>query len=179
VSRCTDRDIFESYVNNPRVGQRLVQWQPRMPFAGRCGHYYFIRPCRRAPTNDDLARITRNSHNAEATLTRINDTYIVHIGNRGVATASLMIPSRQDGIEEFQWIAHTHPLEQEDAYQRIARGPTAADRETLRILSSRWGQTESLVIVCRRGRVETCVPFRVEPSETAGTGGRLWTPSRD
>lgn len=172
MSRWTNEEIFESYVN--AFGARRVHWQRRIPFSGQVGHYYFLR--RRTPASfEEMARITRLSSNAEVTLTRINSAYIIHIGNPRIATAVLSVPYVQEGIEEFQWIAHTHPLEQENEYQMIARGPTDADRLALTIVAERWNQNESTVIVCQGGRVINTVVFRVETNEVL-PGGEIWTP---
>lgn len=158
MSRWSNEDIFEGYVGV--YGEDRIHWQRAIPFSGRVGHYYFFRRRRRRISFEDMARITRLSNNAEVTQIRINSAYIIHIGNVAVATATLTVPARQDGIEEYEWIAHTHPLEQENDYQMIARGPTPADRLALTIVSERWGQNESTVLVCRGGWVEREVTFR-------------------
>ena len=162
MTRLTVNDIFESYVI--LYGEDHVHQQVDTPFRGQPGHYYFVG---RRVSNEHLAQISFRSRHAEAALIKMNDAYIVSIGNTGVATATIVVPAqaaRQQGIEEYRWIAHTHPLEQESADQGVARGPTGADFEALEQLHHRgWGQNESVVIVCRGGRVIEVVPFRREP----------------
>ena len=54
-------------------------------------------------------------------------------------------------------------LVEESADQGVARGPTGADFEALEQLHHRgWLQNESVVIVCRGGRVIRVVLFRRE-----------------
>ena len=162
MTRLTVNDIFESYLSS--YGDDRVHRQADSPFRGHPGHFYFVG---RRVSNEHLAQISFRSHHAEAALIKMNDAYIVSIGNTGVATATIVVPAqaaRQRGIEEYRWIVHTHPLEQESADQGVARGPTGADFEALEQLQRRgWGQSESVVIVCRGGRVIDVVPFRREP----------------
>lgn len=168
MTRLTLNEIYESYVSS--YGDDHVHRQAGTPFRGLPGHHYFVcneqHVCRRV-SNEHLAQISLRSRHAEAALIKMNDAYIVSIGNTGVATATIVVPAqaaRQQGIEEYRWIAHTHPLEQESADQGVARGPTGADFEALEQLHHRgWGQNESVVIVCRGGRVIEVVPFRREP----------------
>lgn len=163
MSRLTVDEIFVSYVS--RYGQDRVHRQTRTPFRGQPGHHYFVGG--RVP-NEHLAQITYRSRNAEAALIKMNDAYIVSIGNVGVANARIAVPpqaARQQGLEEYRWIAHTHPLEQENEYQGVARGPTGTDFEALERIHGRgWRQEESEVVVCRGGRVIEVVTFRHEPS---------------
>ena len=162
MTRLTVNDIFESYLSS--YGEDRVHRQARTPFRGYPGHHYFVG---RRVSNEHLARISFRSQHAEAALVKMNDAYIVSIGNTGVATALIVVPpqaARQQGIEEYRWIAHTHPLDQESADQGVARGPTGVDYEALEQLHRRgWGQSESVVIVCRGGRVIEVIPFRREP----------------
>ena len=162
MTRLTVNDIFESYVSS--YGDDHVHRQAGTPFRGLPGHFYFVD---RRVSNEHLAQISFRSRHAEAALIKMNDAYIVSIGNTGVATATIVVPAqvaRQQGIEEYRWIAHTHPLEQESADQGVARGPTGADFEALEQLHRRgWGQSESVVIVCRGGRVIKVVLFTREP----------------
>jgi len=173
MGRWSNEQVFESYVN--AIGVSRVHWQRRVPFSGQVGHYYFFRRRRTPISFEDMARITRLSGNAEVVLTRINSVFIIYIGNRSIATATLTVPVPQEGIEEFQWIAHTHPLERESEYESVPRGADDADRRALRIVAQRWHQNESTVIVCRDGRVIAAVPFRAETDEVM-PGGRIWTP---
>jgi len=180
MGRWTTAEIFEG-LSNAEALQGRVHWVQHLPFGGRPGHHYVLRRHRRAPTDAELARTSQQSHNAEVALTRVNDTYIVFVGNTHVATATLWIPRVQDGIESFRWLAHTHPLEQEDAGETVRHGPSPDDRRALSRVKDRWGQTESKVIVCRRGRVERVVPFGPEEDDAGGgrRGGRIWTPDPD
>lgn len=169
MSRFTVEEIFESY--QTQFQQERVHRQESLPFRGRPGHYYFVN---RRPTYEDLAQISFRSSHAEAALIKINDAYIVKIGNTGVANAAIRVPTQQDGIEDYQWIAHTHPLEQENHQQRVARGPTAADRIALREINSRgWDQTGSTVIICRGGRVVDTVTFHLSPPQTNRSASEL------
>ena len=151
-------EIFASYVTT--FGEDHVHKVGIPHFTGRPGHHYFVR---RRPTNQDLARMSHHSRNAEVVLIRINHTFIVNVGNPGVANAALFMPQHQDGIESFEWIAHTHPLEQESVYDRVAHGGTSADYEAIARAHTRWGQAETTVVVCQRGRVVTEVIIRPEP----------------
>ncbi|MCP4433600.1 MAG: hypothetical protein GY806_21690, partial [Gammaproteobacteria bacterium] len=113
MTRLTVNDIFESYVS--RYGDDRVHRQAETPFRGHPGHHYFVG---RRVRNEHLAQISFRSRHAEAALIKMNDAYIVSIGNTGVATAIIAVPAqaaRQQGIEEYRWIAHTHPLDQESA----------------------------------------------------------------
>ena len=174
----TAAELFEFYARSPNIGRNRVRWQRRVPFAGRPGIYYFLAGRDQPLSPEEMAAITRLSHYPEVVLLRLNTTYVVYIGNRGVANASFFIPIRQQGMSEFRWISHTHPLEQESTEQGIARGPTNQDFETLKRLKRMWGQQESTVIVCRRGRVEEVVEFQPEP-ERLDPFADLWTPSTD
>ena len=143
MTRLTVNVIFESYVS--RYGDDHVHRQAGTPFRGHPGHHYFVD---RRVSNEHLAQISFRSRHAEAALIKMNDAYIVSIGNTGVATATIVVPAqaaRQQGIEEYRWIAHTHPLEQESADQGVARGPTGTDFEALEQLHRRgWDRTHDL-----------------------------------
>lgn len=158
MSRATTDEIFSSY-NTTYQGR--VHRQHHVPFGGAAGHIYFVR---HRPTNQQLAKISQGSRNAEVASYRINDAFILTIGNTGVASGTLIVPAasaRSAGVEEVEWIAHTHPLEQESDYESVAQGATETDRTALRIMNGRWGQTSSVVVVCRRGRVVRTEEFRV------------------
>lgn len=131
-------------------------------FAGRPGHHYFVG---RRPSNAELARMSQHSGNAEVALIRINRTHIVNVGNQGIANAALFVPPRQDGVESFEWIAHTHPLEMESEYEHVSHGGTRADFDALERIHRIWGQRATVVVVCRRGRVVSVVTIRPEPPE--------------
>jgi hypothetical protein len=165
MSRLTVDEIFESYVN--RYGQDRVHRQARTPFRGQPGHHYFVG---RRVSNEHLAQISDRSRHAEAALVQMNDAYIVSIGNVGIANAPIAIPpraARRQGLEEFRWIAHTHPLEQENRYQSVARGATGADYDALEEIYRRgWGEEQSEVIICRGGRIIEVKPFWREPPST-------------
>jgi len=158
MTRLTVNEIFGSYVN--RYGQDHVHEQSDIPFSGRPGHHYFVN---RRVSNEHLAQITYRSRNAETALIRMNDAYIVSIGNIGVATAQISVPARHRDIDVYRWISHTHPLDQESRHQRIVRGPTRHDYIALDQIHRRgWGQNDSIVVVCRRGRVVRVVRFERE-----------------
>jgi len=173
MSRATTNEILADCAAT--YGQDRGHRVGGLSFVGQPGHYYFVP---RALSNPELARLTCRSGHAEVTLTRVNDAHIIHIGNRGVATGTFSIPERRDGIELFQWIPHTHPLEQENEYQMIAHGPTQQDRAALRLLFQQWRQTESTVVVCRGGRVAKVAPFQLEPGDIPlrSLGRPIWTP---
>jgi hypothetical protein len=156
----TTDELFATYV--ARFGEERVHRAGIPHFAGRPGHHYFVG---RRPTNVELARMSHHSGPAEVSLIRINRTFIVNVGNRGIPNAALFMPERVDGVESFEWIAHTHPLEMENAYHSVAHGGTREDREALERVHRRWGQIESTVVVCRAGRLVRAVPFRPDPPE--------------
>jgi len=89
------------------------------------------------------------------------------------------VPPRDVGIERFEWLAHTHPLEMASDHASVSRGATAQDRIALERIHEVWGQTRSTVVVCRGGRVEQLVDFRIERDQRSpyGRDGELWTPS--
>lgn len=178
MSRWTTDEILEGLGNSPDIASGRVHAVAHVPFAGQAGHHYVLRG-HREPSDRDLARTSRQSHHSEVALTRINDTYILYVGNTHIAIATLWIPRLQEGIESFEWIAHTHPLEQEDALEGVARGPTPADRRALRQVHTRWGQESSRVVVCRAGSVVgEPVTFRVSDEDDPLTrpGRGIWTP---
>ena len=153
-----------------------IHWATGVPLAGTPGHLYFFRR-RLAINSAELAMTSHRSGGVEACLMRMDGTPIIYIGSRGIATATVFVPPTDIGIESFEWVAHTHPLEMESAEEGIARGPTGADRRALERIHERWGQTESTVVVCRRGRVVEEVTFRIERDLRLPPGtGRLWTP---
>lgn len=149
-----------------------------VPFSGRSGHMYFY--ARRGPVSPVmLARITQQSGNAEVCLMRMDSTRVIYIGVRGFAVANVFVPPRDVGIERFEWLAHTHPLEMASDHASVSRGATAQDRIALERIHEVWGQTRSTVVVCRGGRVEQLVDFRIERDQRSpyGRDGELWTPS--
>ena len=153
-------ELFASYV--ARFGAERVHRVGIPHFTGHAGHHYFVG---RRPTNVDLARMSQLSGNAEVVLIRINRTHIVNVGNPGIANAALFMPPRQDGIESFEWIAHTHPLEMESVYEDVAYGGTSKDYEAIATVHAAWGQVETTVVVCRRGRVVRAVTIRPDTPE--------------
>lgn len=169
----TNQELFESF--EAQFPGRVHRRASQTAFAGRPGHHYFL-PAR--PSAEQLAGTTSRSRGAEASLVLINGhTHVVSIGNPGVATATLIVPARSAAITSYQWIAHTHPLEQENAYQGVARGPTPADYAALNEVSRRFGPAASTVILCRGGSVVEEVEFRSE-APSATRPGRIWTPGR-
>lgn len=168
----TNQELFESF--EAQFPDRVHRRGSQAPFSGTPGHHYFLP---HSPASEQLAQITSRSRNAEASLVVINGhTRVVSIGNPGVATATLILPARSSAITSYEWIAHTHPLEQENAYQGVARGPTPADYAALNEVARRFGDSSSRVIVCRRGRVVDEVEFQSEP-QSRSRPGRIWTPS--
>lgn len=154
MTRASTQEIIEAYRQ-----RASVHVESRLSFHGMPGHYYVVP---RAPTDTQMAQITQRCGNAEVTYMRINDAHLLYVGARGFATATFLIPSRGEGIEEFHWVVHTHPLDQANQDQAIAEGPTNRDFEALDQVNRSWGQSESRVIVCRRGRIIRVVSFRVE-----------------
>jgi hypothetical protein len=173
----TAEQLFDFYAVSPHAGRNRVHWQRHVPFAGQPGHYYFFAGLDRPLSAVHMAGITRRSHYPEVVLLLLNTTYVVYIGNRGVANAVFFIPPRSPDMSVFRWISHTHPLEMESSEQGIARGPTNQDFDTLKRLHRTWGQEESTVIVCRRGHVEREVLFHPEPEPVDPF--HVWTPSLD
>jgi hypothetical protein len=159
MSRWTTDDLYEAYSNSEQFEGR-IHLRRNLHIRGISGHMYILTVTRQ-PSYAVLAQISRNSGNAEVNLTRINDTFMINIGSVSMATATVFNPTIQDGIEEFRWIAHTHPLEQADSYEGVSWGATEADRVALRAIFQRWRQTESDVVVCRNGRVERTSTFRI------------------
>lgn len=173
------REIYDALAANRRYTGR-VHLRRNLNIAGQPGHIYILRR-RNRPDNRALANITLRSANAEVTLSRINDTFLISIGNPQVATVTLFVPPQQEGIEDFEWIAHTHPLAQENVYQRVIRGPSEADRRALRLVHQRWGQTSSVVVVVdRNGNVASDTRFDLSadqpPNRRNRRGGGIWTP---
>jgi len=169
--------LAEAYGNSPELHGR-VHLVNHVPRSARPGHLYVLGGVRRQPTFEQLARLSQHSRHAEAALYQINGVYLIQMGPAGVAVVTVFIPRRQDGIESARWIAHTHPLEQENWQQGIAHGPTDADRLALGAMNRSWGQSESTLLVCRRGRIERTVEFTLEQDDAASafSGGQLWTP---
>jgi hypothetical protein len=167
----TNEELFASF--QAQFPRRVHRRTTRTPFAGSPGHHYFVP---RRLTSAVLAQTTLRSRNAEVSMVAINGhTHVVSVGNPGVATATLIVPARSSDIASFEWIAHTHPLEQENQYQGVARGPTDADFRALNEVASRFGSAGSVVIVCRGGRVVNEVEFHSEP-QVRSPSGRIWTP---
>jgi hypothetical protein len=167
----TNEELFASF--QAQFPRRVHRRTARTPFAGSPGHHYFVP---RRLSSAVLAQTTLRSRHAEVSMVGINGhTHVVSIGNPGVATAMLIVPARSSDITSFEWIAHTHPLEQENEYQGVARGPTPADFTALNEVASRFGNASSVVIVCRGGRVVDEVEFHAEP-QVRTRPGRIWTP---
>jgi hypothetical protein len=170
------RDLLATYRARYRG---LVHQVSSVPFRGAPGHHYFL-PHRYRPRADfrELSQITDRSDDAEVSLVRFNGVHIVSVGNRNHGSATLIMPPRgTEGVEDFEWIAHTHPRDQENDQQRILQGASEEDRRALDQVFRAWGQTESTVVVCRGPRTERVVRFAREVPE-AFPGGRLWSPGR-
>lgn len=174
----TAEELFEGYQNSDRVGPNRVHWQDRVPFSGHSGHYYFLRGLTSDVTPAHLAAITSMSGNAEVTLFRINRTYIIYVGNRGIASATFFTPRRQPGITSFRWLYHTHPQEMESAYDRAISNASDDDRAALERFYRTWGQSKSHVVVCRGGEVEEVNEFEIEDTSREPDGS-LWSPTLD
>lgn len=169
MSRATPDEIASAYAATLRG---RVHRADRGAFAGEAGHYYFVSPSdfagsgnrARRRSNELLAQITRRSRNPEVALCRINDAYFVKIGTPGMAAMTVEPPQRgQRGFQEFELVAHTHPLELADEYAGVADRATATDIETLNQIRDRWHQTRSLVVVCRGGRAISSQSFNADP----------------
>lgn len=170
------RELMEGIGASERFRDR-VHLVRALPFSGQSGHLYFSAlPGAISPAM--LARITQQSGNAEVCLMRMDDTRVMYIGVRGFAVANVFVPPRDMGIERFEWLAHTHPLEMSNDHARVSEGPTAEDRIALERIHEIWGQTQSTVVVCRGGQVERLVEFRIERDQRSpyGSDGTLWTP---
>ncbi|MDX1980916.1 MAG: hypothetical protein SFV51_11645 [Bryobacteraceae bacterium] len=173
MSAANTEEIFAMYQG--LLGAGRVHWAEPLPFTGRPGHHYFVRdadrrrfrqPARRASI---MARISART-GAEAGLMRINQTYIVFVGSRAAATIQPTFLARdtESGIEAFEWIAHTHPLQLRDRYQDIAHGATESDRRVLAAVYACWGQDRSEVIVTRGTHVVAINAFQLTPDERTG-----------
>lgn len=171
------QELYDGIGASERFAGRM-HWASGVPFAGTPGHLYVFRTRRRI-TSANLAAITHRSGDVEVCLMRMDGVPMVYIGSRGIAVATVFVPPTGIGIDRFEWVAHTHPLEMESAEEGVARGATRADRDALEAIHSRWGQTESTVIVCRRGRVERETTFSIERDIRTPPGTRrLWAPGR-
>jgi hypothetical protein len=172
----TAAELFDGIGASDRFSGR-VHWVSGMPFAGTPGHLYFFRQ-RRSVSSANLAAISHRSGDVEVCLMRMDGIPIIYIGSRGIAVATVFVPPTDIGIDTYEWVAHTHPLEMETPYEGVAEGPTRADRQALETIHERWGQTQSTVVVCRGGRVEREVTFSIErDGRTPPHTGRLWTPT--
>lgn len=168
MSRWSNQQVFNRCERFAGVGKVHWKRRRRIPFAGQTGHYYFLRDCTTPISFDEMAQMTRLSGNAEVSQMRVNDAYFIYVANRGIAAGTIWLPLREEGIEEVEWIAHTHPREQENDQERIIEGPTRSDMRTIDLLASRWNQTESTIVNCRGGRVVRTVVFRPEPDFESG-----------
>lgn len=147
----------ELYISMRHSMSGRVHRQARVPFSGLPSHHYFVD---HRVSNEHLAQITHQSHNAEVALVRINDAFVVTIGSPYMAGGTVIVPQRNQGITTYCWIAHTHPLEQASRYDRVIGGPTIDDRTVLDTIYSRgFGQFESVIINCRAGSVVRVVRF--------------------
>ena len=172
----TAQELFDGIGASERFAGR-VHWARTLPLAGTPGHLYFFRRAR-AISSVDLAATSQSCGNVEVCLMRMDGTPILYVGSRGMAVATVFVPPTDAGIERFEWVAHTHPLEMATPEEGVAQGPTPADRTALETIHDRWGQTESTVVVCRGGRVVREVSFRIERDLRTPLGtGRLWTPA--
>jgi len=172
----TAEELFEGIGASERFSGRM-HWATGVPFAGVSGHLYIFRR-RRSISSAELAAITHRSGDIEVCLMRMDGFPLIYIGSRAMAVATVFVPPVDVGIETYEWVAHTHPLEMETPYEGVALGPTRADRQALETIHERWGQTESTVIICRGGRVDREVTFGIERDMRTPPGtGRLWTPA--
>jgi hypothetical protein len=171
----TAQQLFEGIGGSERFSGR-IHWAAGTRFAGVPGHLYVYRHARHIEPRH-LAAISHASGDVEVCLMRFDGIPVIYVGARAMAVATVFVPDRSSGLETFEWVAHTHPLEMESAAEGVARGATPADRRALETIHDRWGQTESTVIVCRAGRVLRVVPFRIERDARIAPGtGRLWHP---
>lgn len=170
------QELFDGIRASERFSNS-VHWASNVPFSGSPGHLYIFREQDRSISWADLAAITNRSGNIEVCLMRMDGIPMIYIGSRRIAIATVFVPPVDIGIESYEWVAHTHPLEMESSEEGVARGPTPEDRRALVMIHERWGQTESTVIICRGGSVERAVRFRIENDTRTPPGtGRLWRP---
>ena len=127
-------------------------------FHGVSGHFYVVP---REPTNPQLARLTPRCGNAEVSLTQLDSTYMIRVGDAGIARMALIVPQPGGSIDHFRWIAHTHPVDRRSRYYTVSRGATDEDREALARVFALWGQTQSRVVACAGGRVVNVDVFSV------------------
>jgi hypothetical protein len=179
MSAATTDEIIE-HCREPQNGGHRVERQGRAIFRGVPGHHYVV-PARTfsrhilrvAPL---LARITHNSRDdrgrvPEVALVKVNSTYIVSIGIRGVAAMDVLVFPRNEAFREYRWIAHTHPLELENEYEHVLRNSSRRDDSALTRICDTWDQQSSWVVVCQGGRVMgDLVEFRMSPFDPCVLG---------
>jgi UDP-N-acetylmuramoyl-tripeptide--D-alanyl-D-alanine ligase len=89
---------------------------------------------RAAPRIPKLAQCAQLA-TAEVALMRMNDAWILKIGPRGTAAASVLNPERDaDGyLASFALVAHVHPKQMRSQYEDVSPGPSEADFRALRL----------------------------------------------
>jgi hypothetical protein len=118
----TAQELFDGIGASERFSGR-VHWASGVPFAGTPGHLYLFRR-RREISFADLAAIAQSCGNVEVCLMRMDGIPMIYVGSRSMAIATVFVPPRDIGIESFEWVAHTHPLEMETPEEGVAHGPT-------------------------------------------------------
>jgi len=132
-------------------------------FAGRPGHHYLVpAPDSAAAAHELMAAISALSANAEASLVRLNDAFVVTIARASTVSDPVTVPRRTVGISRFEWLAHTHPVELESRYGVAPNLPTQSDVDALTKVNHIWGQETSTIVVCGAGEVLEVVHFSVD-----------------
>jgi hypothetical protein len=171
MPRATAEQIMQFYVT--ASGHPVTQTNPAS-ISGSPGHYYALTG---AATDQQLIRATYagSPPPREIVLLRVNDLYLVYVGGPGSANVHFppqQLPPPGNGqIEQFQWVAHTHPLDNRSRDASMAEGPTQADYNALCTAFQRFRQTESRVIVCQSGHLVAVVPFTVHGAHSCFSGG--------
>jgi hypothetical protein len=165
MSRMTFEDVVASYQAIPDLAARLHA-QTAIPATGAPGHIYVFRhrpnPARLYRQLAEISDRAGNDRNEpEVSLWRINDVYILHIGDPGTGTATPRLP-QPSSEDSFEWIAHTHPKPpRNDSQQMMIGGPTHADDAAM----MQYHLSQSVIVVCWNGAVQRVVAFRPEPPD--------------
>lgn len=135
--------------------------RPRAPvFPGRPGHYYLIdAPEGEQAADELLAAISARSNDAEASLFRLNDAFVVSIARANIIAEPLQVPRRTVGISRFEWLAQAHPLGLADRYPSAVSSPTPKELEVMTRAAHIWGPQSVRIVVCTSGRVVEAVTF--------------------
>jgi hypothetical protein len=112
----------------------------------------------REPTHQQTAAATERSGRIEVSLVELDNTFFLSGGSRNyhLVSTRFLVACRdmylaRIGLERFVWKSHTHALDRASWTTGVAFGPTDSDFEVLTAIWRSTRQTESLVVLCRRG----------------------------